>query len=159
APLPQIGGKGLFTHELEEALRNGQADIAVHSLKDLPTELGEGLTLACVPRREDVRDAFLSRTGAPFSELPRGARIGTSSVRRAAQLRRLRPDLEIVALRGNLDTRLRKLAEGPLDGIVLAAAGLRRMGWADRITEYFAEDKMAPAVGQGALAIEARAGD
>ena len=158
-PLPQIGGKGLFTQELEETLLDGRAHFAVHSLKDLPTELGSGLTLAAVPAREDVRDAFISRTGAKFADLSLGCTIGTSSVRRAAQLRRLRPDAQIVPLRGNLDTRLRKLREGYLDAIVLAAAGLRRMGWADQITEYFSEAVLFPAVGQGALGIEARADD
>ncbi|MBI3934070.1 MAG: hydroxymethylbilane synthase [Acidobacteria bacterium] len=158
-PLPQIGGKGLFTMELEEALLDGRAHFAVHSLKDLPTELGAGLTLAAIPPREDSRDALVSRTGKPFAELPSGARIGTSSVRRAAQLRRLRPDTRIEPLRGNLDTRLRKLREGSLDAIVLAAAGLHRMGWQEQITEYFPVQVLYPAVGQGALGIEARAAD
>jgi hydroxymethylbilane synthase len=157
--LPQIGGKGLFTQELEEALLDGRAHFAVHSLKDLPTELGDGLTLAAVPPREDPRDALISRSGVPFSELPPAAHIGTSSVRRGAQLRRLRPDLQIEPLRGNLDTRLRKLREGPLDAIVLAAAGLHRMGWRDQITEYFPEHVLYPAIGQGALGIEARSAD
>jgi hydroxymethylbilane synthase len=158
-PLPQIGGKGLFTQELEEALLRGEADFAVHSLKDLPTELAPGLTLAAIPEREDCRDAFLGRGGRHFVDLPKGGTIGTSSVRRAAQLRRLRPDVRIEPLRGNLDTRLRKLREGPLDAMVLAAAGLHRMGWKDQITEYFPADVLCPAVGQGALGIEARSGD
>ena len=158
-PLPQIGGKGLFTQELEEALLDGRARLAVHSLKDLPTELRPELTIASVPVREDPRDALISRTGKPFAELPQGARIGTSSVRRAAQLRRLRPDVRIEPLRGNLDTRLRKLRQGPLDAIVLAAAGLHRMDWRDRITEYFPEHVLVPAVGQGALGIQTRADD
>jgi hydroxymethylbilane synthase len=158
-PLPEIGGKGLFTKEVEDALLDGRADLAVHSLKDLPTELPEGLVLAAVPRREDPRDAFLSRTGAPLRDLPQGAAVGTSSVRRAAQLRRLRPDLRIEPLRGNLDTRLRKLREGSLDAIVLAVAGLRRLGLDGQITEVLSEEIICPAVGQGALGIEARAAD
>lgn len=159
APLAQIGGKGLFTKEIEEALLDGRAHFAVHSLKDLPTNLPEGLTLAAIPVREDTRDALISRSGQPLGELGQEARVGTGSVRRAAQLKRLRPDLRIEPLRGNLDTRLRKLREGPLDAIVLAAAGLRRLGLADQITEYFDQQSLCPAVGQGALGIEARAGD
>ncbi|MBI4442880.1 MAG: hydroxymethylbilane synthase [Acidobacteria bacterium] len=161
-PLPQIGGKGLFTREIEEALLAGRAHLAVHSLKDLPTELPPELILAAVPQREDPRDALVSREGREgkkLAELPRSARVGTSSIRRTAQLRRLRPDLVIEPLRGNLGTRLRKLREGNLDAIVLAAAGLRRMGFEDQITEYFEEETLCPAVGQGALGIEARAGD
>ncbi|MSO20649.1 MAG: hydroxymethylbilane synthase [Acidobacteria bacterium] len=154
-PLPQIGGKGLFTKELEDALLEGRAHLAVHSLKDLPTQLPDGLTLAAVPQREDVRDALISRGGALLRDLPQGARIGTSSIRRAAQLRRVRSDLRIEPLRGNLDTRLRKLKEGPLDAIVLAAAGIHRLGWAEQITEYLAPEILCPAVGQGALGIEA----
>ena len=158
-PLPAIGGKGLFTKELEDALREGRAHIAVHSLKDLPTELPDGLLLACVPPREDPRDVWVSRDGKRLVELPRQARVGTSSLRRAAQLRRLRADLAIVPLRGNLNTRLRKLREGALDAIVLAAAGMHRMGLGNEITEYFPPETLCPAVGQGALGIEARAGD
>ena len=166
-PLPEIGGKGLFTKELEDALQEGRAHCAVHSLKDLPTELPSGLTLACVPRREDARDVWISRDGAPLSDLPANARVGTSSLRRAAQLRRLRPDLEIIPLRGNLGTRLRKLREGGIGGnkeggmaaIVVAAAGMHRMGFGDQITEYFSPETLCPAVGQGALGIEARASD
>jgi hydroxymethylbilane synthase len=158
-PLPSIGGKGLFTLELEEALLDGRAHFAVHSLKDLPTELGSGLTLAAVPRREDPRDVLITRSGLRFAELPADSKIGTSSVRRAAQLRRLRPAAQIEPMRGNLDTRLRKLREGPLDAIVLAAAGLHRMGWKEQITEYFSPNDLLPAVGQGALGIEARASD
>jgi hydroxymethylbilane synthase len=158
-PLPQIGGKGLFTKELEDALLAGHADFAVHSLKDLPTELGKGLALAAVPKREDPRDAFISATGKPFAELRAEARVGTSSVRRAAMLRRARPDLRIESLRGNLDTRLRAVRDGGWDAIVVAAAGLHRMGWHDQITEYFEPGVLCPAVGQGALGIEARAGD
>jgi hydroxymethylbilane synthase len=153
-PLPTVGGKGLFTKEIEEALLDGHADIAVHSLKDLPTELPERLALAAVPKREDARDAVL---GKPLAELRAGARVGTSSLRRAAQLRSLRPDLVIESIRGNVDTRLRKLDEGQYDAIVLAAAGLTRLGWAARIAEILPPEVMCPAVGQGALAVETRA--
>ena len=153
-PLAKVGTKGLFTKEIEEALLDGRADLAVHSLKDLPTELPEGLVLAAVPEREDPRDAVVGRK---LAELPVGARVGTSSLRRAAQLRQLRPDLLVESVRGNLDTRLRKLDEGQYDAILLAAAGLKRLGWGDRIAEILAPEQMCPAVGQGALAIEARA--
>jgi hydroxymethylbilane synthase len=152
-PLAKVGGKGLFTKEIEEALLDGRADLAVHSLKDLPTELPEGLVLAAVPEREDPHDAIVGR---PLAELPHGARVGTSSLRRAAQLRNLRPDLAIESVRGNLDTRLRKLDEGQYDAVVLAAAGLKRLGWAARIAEILPCEVMCPAVGQGALGIEAR---
>jgi hydroxymethylbilane synthase len=152
-PLAKVGTKGLFTKEIEEALLDGRADLAVHSLKDLPTELPAGLVLAAVPPREDPRDAIVGRR---LADLPSGARIGTSSLRRSAQLRKLRPDLVIESVRGNLDTRLRKLDEGQYDAIVLAAAGLRRLGWADRIAETLGPDVMCSAVGQGALAIETR---
>jgi len=154
-PLAQVGGKGLFTKEIEEALLDGHADLAVHSLKDLPTELPEGLALAAVPEREDPRDAVV---GKRLADLPAGARVGTSSLRRAAQLHKLRPDLRIESVRGNLDTRLRKLAEGQYDAILLAAAGLKRLGWEDRIAEILSAEAMCSAVGQGALAIEARPG-
>jgi hydroxymethylbilane synthase len=153
-PLAKVGTKGLFTKEIEEALLDGRADLAVHSLKDLPTELPEGLVLAAVPEREDARDAVV---GKRLAELAAGARVGTSSLRRAAQLRTLRPDLTIESVRGNLDTRLRKLDEGQYDAILLAAAGLKRLGWGDRIAEILTPDTMCPAVGQGALAIETRA--
>jgi len=153
APLAQVGGKGLFTKEIEEALLERRADLAVHSLKDLPTELPEGLGLAAVPEREDPRDAVV---GACLADLSAGARVGTSSLRRAAQLRKLRPDLAIESVRGNLDTRLRKLSEGRYDAILLAAAGLKRLGWENRIAEILPAELMCPAVGQGALAIEAR---
>src|SRR5271165_2945687 len=152
-PLAQVGGKGLFTKEIEEALLDGRADLAVHSLKDLPTELPAGLALAAVPERQDARDALV---GKRLRDLPAGARVGTSSLRRAAQLRRLRPDLGIESVRGNLDTRLRKLDEGQFDAILLAAAGLNRLGWGSRIAECLMPDAMCPAVGQGALAIETR---
>lgn len=131
----------------------------MHSLKDLPTELADGLTLAAVPPREDPRDALISRDGRTWAELPADPHIGTSSVRRAAQLRRLRPQARIEPMRGNLDTRMRKLREGGLDAIVLAAAGLHRLGWSGQITEYFPPELLLPAVGQGALGIEARSGD
>ncbi len=153
-PLAKVGTKGLFTKEIEEALLDGRADLAVHSLKDLPTELPAGLVLAAVPPREDPRDAIV---GKRLTELPDGARVGTSSLRRSAQLRKLRPDLLIESVRGNLDTRLRKLDEGQYDAILLAAAGLNRLGWAGRIAEILDADVMCPAVGQGALAIETRA--
>ncbi len=152
-PLAQVGGKGLFTKEIEEALLDGRADLAVHSLKDLPTELPAGLVLAAVPEREDPRDAVI---GKRLAELPDGARVGTSSLRRSAQLRKLRPGLAIESVRGNLDTRLRKLDEGRYDAILLAAAGLKRLGWAERIAEILPPETMCPAVGQGALAIETR---
>jgi hydroxymethylbilane synthase len=154
-PLAKVGTKGLFTKEIEEALLDGRADLAVHSLKDLPTDLPEGLVLAAVPEREDPRDAVV---GSKLGGLPLGAKVGTSSLRRAAQLRQLRPDLQVESVRGNLDTRLRKLDEGQYDAILLAAAGLKRLGWGDRIAEILAPEQMCPAVGQGALAIETRAG-
>lgn len=153
APLPKIGGKGLFTQELEQALLEGRIDLAVHSLKDLPVELPEGLWLAAVPQREDARDVVVGRR---LSELAAGARVGTSSLRRAAQLKLLRPDLIVEPVRGNLDTRLRKLASGQYDALILAAAGLHRMGWRGQIAEYLHPEQMCPAPGQGALAIETR---
>jgi len=151
--LSKVGTKGLFTKEIEEALLSGAIDVAVHSLKDMPTELPPGLTLAAIPEREDPRDAIVGRR---LSELPEHARMGTSSLRRAAQLRVLRPDLEVENIRGNLDTRLRKLDEGQYDAIVLASAGLRRLGWDQRIAELLDPEAMCPAVGQGALAVETR---
>ena len=153
-PLAKVGAKGMFTKEIEEALLAGEADLAVHSMKDLPTSLPEGLMVAAVPEREDPRDAI---AGKKFAELQPGSKVGTSSLRRAAQLLALRPDLKIEPLRGNLDTRLRKLSEGLYDAIVLAAAGLKRMGWEDRIAEILSTDYLCPAVGQGALAVETRA--
>ncbi len=153
-PLAKVGAKGLFTKEIEEALLDGRADLAVHSLKDLPTELPAGLVLAAVPEREDPRDAVIGRC---LVELPQGARVGTSSLRRSAQLRKLRPDLVIESVRGNLDTRLRKLDQGQYDAILLAAAGMKRLGWDGRIAEILPPAIMCPAVGQGALAIETRA--
>lgn len=156
-PLQDIGGKGLFIKELEEALLDGRADFAVHSIKDVPASLKEGLAIVCIPAREDPRDALVSRSGALLRELPHGARVGTSSLRRALCLRLVRPDLVIEPLRGNVDSRLRKVSEGPLDAIVLAAAGLRRLGLEGQISETLDTDVMLPAVGQGALGIEARA--
>lgn len=160
ASLVAIAGKGVFTKEIEDAMLDGRVDIAVHSLKDLPTELPHGLTLAAITRREDPRDAFCARPGIPsLDALPPGARIGTSSPRRRAQLLAWREDLVLEDLRGNVDTRLRKIESEGLDGIVLACAGLRRLGFEDRITEPIDVDRVIPAVGQGALGIEARAGD
>jgi hydroxymethylbilane synthase len=150
----EAGTKGLFIKEIEEALLAGEINLAVHSLKDLPAVQPKGLIFVAVPPREDARDVFISRTGRPFRELSRGARVGTSSPRRQAQLRSVRPDLDFTALRGNLDTRLRKLERGDCDALVLAAAGLHRLGLRERITTYFTLDEMCPAVGQGALAIE-----
>lgn len=157
--LSQIGDKGLFTKELEAALLDGRADLAVHSLKDLPSELPDGLVLGCVPEREDPRDVVITRDGTAFADLPPGAQVGTSSLRRVAQLRAQRPDLNFVPIRGNVDTRLRKLSEGQVDALVMAAAGLHRAGFADRITEYLDPEYCLPAPGQGALAIEIRAAD
>ena len=156
--LSKVGGKGLFVKELETALEDGRADLAVHSLKDVPMELPEGFALACVMEREDPRDAWVSPQYARLQDLPQGAVVGTSSLRRMALLRALRPDLRIEPLRGNLDTRLRKLDEGQYDGIVLAAAGLMRLGLAERIRTVFETTEMLPAAGQGALGIEVRSG-
>ena len=159
--LPKLGeqGKGLFTRELEEEMFAGTIDLAVHSLKDLPTELPAGLSLTAVCEREDVRDALVGGGGASFKDLRPGAVIGTSSLRREAQVRYARPDLRIAAVRGNVDTRLRKLEEGDYDAIILAAAGLLRLQYSHRITEYLSSDLMLSAVGQGALAVETRDGD
>ncbi|HEX5698845.1 MAG TPA: hydroxymethylbilane synthase [Rhodoferax sp.] len=154
--LSQVGGKGLFVKELEVALEENRADLAVHSLKDVPMELPEGFSLACVMAREDPRDAFVSNNYANLDALPQGAVVGTSSLRRMALLRALRPDLRIEPLRGNLDTRLRKLDEGLYDAIVLAAAGLKRLGLHERIRAVFEPSVMLPAAGQGALGIEVR---
>jgi len=157
--LAKVGTKGMFTKEIEEALLEGRVDLAVHSLKDLPTELPSGFLLAAVPEREDARDAFLSTRYSHFGELPNNARVGTSSLRRQAQLYSLRPDLDIISLRGNVDTRLRKLREGNFDAIILAAAGLTRLGFNEAVRQYFETVEMCPAAGQGALAIETRAND
>ena len=158
-PLAMVGGKGLFVKEIEEALLDGRADLAVHSVKDMPAELPEGLHLAAMPPREDPRDALISKNGAGLDKLPHGARVGTSSLRRAAQLLHLRPDLRIETLRGNVDTRLRKLKTEGLDAIVLAAAGLKRMELSRVISEYLEPERILPAVGQGALGIETRVAD
>jgi hydroxymethylbilane synthase len=155
--LPSIGGKGLFTEELEARLIDGSIDIAVHSLKDLPTDLPQPLVLGAVSAREDPRDALLSRGGRPLSDLPEGARVATGSLRRRAQLLHRRPDLDITDLRGNVPTRIRKLEDEKLDGIVLAQAGLLRLGLESRVTQLFDVDEMVPAPGQGALGIEVRA--
>jgi hydroxymethylbilane synthase len=152
-PLAQVGGKGLFTKEIEEALLAGEIDLAVHSLKDMPSDLPAGLTLAATPERQEPRDALI---GATLHQLHEGTHIGTSSLRRSAQLNALGRGLKTSTLRGNVDTRLRKLDEGQYDAIVLAAAGLRRLGWEDRIAELLPVEIMCPAVGQGALAIETR---
>ena len=156
ASLTQAGGKGLFTKEIEDALLAGAIDLAVHSLKDLPVELPPGLEIAAIPERENPFDALL---GIRLDDLPAGARVGTSSGRRAAQLRRLRSDLAMEPIRGNIDTRLRKLKEGQFDAILLAVAGLRRLGLEDQIAQVFSVDEICPAPGQGALAIETRAAD
>jgi len=153
-PLAKVGTKGLFTKEIEEALLRGDIDVAVHSMKDMPTDVPSGLTIAAIPQREDPRDAIV---GTPLASLSLGARVGTSSLRRTAQLRALRPDLAVADLRGNVDTRLRKLEDRHFDAIVLAAAGLRRLGLEGRIAEVLEPEVMCPAVGQGALAIETRA--
>jgi hydroxymethylbilane synthase len=158
-PLAKVGGKGLFTKEIEEALDRKEADFAVHSFKDVPAELAERFAIACVPHREDARDVLVSRSGAKLAALPAGARLGTSSLRRAIQISLARPDLLIVPLRGNVDTRLRKLDAGEFDAIVLARAGLVRLGLADRVTETVEAAAVIPAPGQGALAVECRAED
>lgn len=154
--LSRVGGQGLFTKEVEASLLAGHADLAVHSLKDLPTEMPEGLTLAALLPREDPRDALISRSGAAFAELPAGATIGTSALRRRSQLLHARADLRIVGLRGNVETRLAKLETEALDAIVLAVAGLHRLGLRKRITEVLTDETMLPAVGQGVIAVQAR---
>lgn len=159
APLATIGGKGLFVKEIEEALARGDIDLAVHSMKDVPTRLPEGMEILAVTEREDPRDVLISRSGLSLERLPKGARVGTSSLRRQAQLLHRRPDVTIVMLRGNLDTRLRKLDEGEYDAIVLAAAGLKRLSMSDRATEYLSPEVSLPAIGQGALGLEGRADD
>jgi len=156
-PLGSIGVKGLFVSEIEQALLDGSVDLAVHSMKDLPGDMPEGLTLAAVPEREDPRDVLVGRTSSNIAGLKAGAVIGTSSQRRQAQLLAIRPDIQVADLRGNLDTRLRKLDEGQYDAICMAAAGLHRLGLRNRITEYINPDTMLPAVGQGALALQTRA--
>jgi hydroxymethylbilane synthase len=157
--VPQIGLKGIFIKELEEALFDGRIDLAVHSMKDVPTDVPAGLAFPAITRREDVRDCLLSRSGAQLSQLPPGARVGTSSLRRRAQLLRVRPDLTVLEVRGNVDTRIRKMAQEEFDAIVLAKAGLDRLGLAAQITELLSCDLSMPAVGQGALGIESRTAD
>lgn len=158
-PLAKVGGKGLFVKEIEEAILDGRVDLAVHSMKDMPAEIPGGLCIGAIPAREDPRDVFISGAGATLDGLDPGARVGTSSLRRAAQLRHVRPDLEVHSLRGNLDTRMRKLDEGQFDAVVLAAAGVKRLGLAHRITQPLPPETMLPAVGQGALCIETRESD
>ncbi|SEM70411.1 hydroxymethylbilane synthase [Syntrophus gentianae] len=158
-PLAKIGGKGLFIKEIEEALLAGTVDLAIHSMKDLPAELPEGLQIAAVPVREDPRDVLISAAGRGVDDLPEGARIGTGSLRRIVQLHSWRPDLEIVPIRGNLDTRIRKMKQGDFDGIVVAAAGILRMGWAEQVTQFIPAERMLPAVGQGVLCLETRIGE
>jgi hydroxymethylbilane synthase len=158
-PLARVGGKGLFVKEIEEALLSGRIDLAVHSMKDVPTDLPAALEIAAITAREDPRDAFLSDKVKRFEDLPAGARVGTSSLRRQTQLLNLRPDLVVVDNRGNLDTRIRKMEEGKFDAIILAAAGLRRLGWERRITQLLSEEISLPAIGQGALGIEIRRDD
>lgn len=157
--IANLGSQGVFTKEIQQAVLEGRADVAVHSFKDLPTAETPGMTVAAVPEREDPADALVSNAAMSFSELPSGARIGTSSVRRKAQLLRFRPDLRIVNIRGNVDTRLAKLDRGQVDALVLAAAGLKRLGHASRIAQRFDHEWIVPAVGQGALAIECREED
>jgi hydroxymethylbilane synthase len=157
--LAEIGGKGLFTKEIEEALFAGRIDLAVHSLKDVETWLPSGLEIACVLARDDPRDAFLSARATSLAALPKGAKIGTASLRRQAQLLRQRPDLTVVPIRGNVDTRLRKLDSGEVDAMVLALCGLERLGKAEHVTQILSREVMLPAVGQGALVIECRTGE
>ena len=159
APLTQIGGKGIFVKELEDALMEETIDVAVHSVKDIPTEIPSRVQFPAVFRREDVRDCLVSASGATLANLRQGARIGTGSLRRQSQLRHIRPDLDVRDLRGNVDTRLRKAQSGEYDAILLAKAGLDRLGWSDRITETFSPDVFLPAVGQGAIAAECRLSD
>ena len=158
-PLPEIGGKGLFTAELERALRDGDIDLAVHSLKDLPTEDSDGVVVGAVSAREDVRDCVVARDRSSLVDLPRDAVVGTSSLRRSAQLRALRSDLDVRSIRGNVDTRIEKVGVGDYDAVVLAAAGIRRLGREEVVTEWLEADVMLPAPGQGALAIQCRADD
>lgn len=157
--LSKVGGKGLFVKEIEQAMLDQEIDIAVHSMKDMPWELPEGLCIGAIPKRVDPRDCLIMRDASSLDDLPPGAKVGTSSLRRAAQLRALRPDLVIEPIRGNIDTRLKKLETEGFHAIVLAAAGLERMGWTDKITAYLPTDVCIPAVGQGALSIECRSSD
>ncbi|MDZ4168072.1 MAG: hydroxymethylbilane synthase [Coriobacteriia bacterium] len=158
-PLAKVGGKGLFTKELEVELAAGTVDLCVHSMKDVPTELPPGMHIAATPKRVDPRDALVSGKGYTLETLPQGAKVGTSSLRRVAQVRGLRPDVQIVDVRGNLDTRMRKAEDGEVDVVILASAGITRMGWADRISNYIPTEQMVSAVGQGAIGIEIRSDD
>jgi hydroxymethylbilane synthase len=158
-PLAKVGGKGLFVKEIEEALLHGRADVAVHSMKDMPSEVPAALVIGAIPEREIATDVLIARGGLTLMQIPAGGVIGTSSLRRAAQIRHLRPDLEVVPLRGNVETRIRKLDTDQLSAVVLAAAGVKRLGIEHRITEHLDEESMLPAVGQGALCIEIRDGD
>jgi len=158
-PLPEIGGKGLFTQELEAEILSGQVQAAVHSLKDLPTDLSPDLPVGAIPRRAEVRDALISAQGYTLDRLPEGARVGTSSLRRSAQLLAYRPDLRVESLRGNVDTRVRKAQRGDYDAVLIAGAGLIRLGLEDQITQWLPLEVMLPAPGQGALAVQCRAGD
>ncbi|OZT77941.1 hydroxymethylbilane synthase [Salinicoccus roseus] len=158
--LSKVGGKGLFVKEIEQALADKEIDMAIHSLKDVPSSMPEGFTIACVPEREDMRDAFLANNKVHFKDLPAGSVVGTSSLRRGAQLLAMRDDIEVKWVRGNIDTRIKKMESGEYDAIVLAAAGLKRMGWSDNIvTEYFDPESFIPAIAQGALGIECRSDD
>jgi hydroxymethylbilane synthase len=159
SPLSKIGGKGLFVKEIEEALLQGRVDLAVHSMKDVPAELPEGLILTSFPKREDPHDALISNGNLPLSEIPEGGRLGTSSLRRGAQVLHLRPDLEVTPLRGNVDTRLKKLKRGDFDAVILAAAGLSRLGFTEKISQILATEDVLPAIGQGALGLEVREDD
>ncbi|MEE9198640.1 MAG: hydroxymethylbilane synthase [Dehalococcoidia bacterium] len=158
-PISHFGSKGVFVTELQRYLRKGEIDIAAHSMKDMPSEDPSGLCIAAVPPRQDPRDVLVTAEGAPLAQLPRGARIGSGSPRRSVQLKAARPDIEVLGIRGNIDTRMSKVRQGQYAGVVLAAAGLLRMGWQDRITEYLPVEVCLPAVGQGALAVEVRADD
>ncbi len=159
APLAKVGGKGLFVKEIEESLLNGEIDLAVHSMKDMPSEIPDGLCIGSIPEREEPWDALVSKDGRRFSELRIGARIGTSSLRRSAQLLHARSDIEILPLRGNVDTRIKKLETEDMDAVILAGAGMKRLGLEDKITEVLPKSVMMPAVGQGALSIEIRQND
>lgn len=159
APLAKIGGKGLFVKEIEEGLMRGEIDIAVHSMKDVPIELPDGLTIATITRRENPCDALISKDGKKLEDLPKGAKVGTGSLRRTTQLLSYRPDLQIIPMRGNVETRIKKLTTDGLDAIILATAGLYRLGWKDKITEIIDPDILLPSVGQGAVGIEARQHD
>jgi hydroxymethylbilane synthase len=159
SPLSKIGGKGLFVKEIEEALLNKRIDLAVHSMKDIPAQLPKGLILGAFPEREDPFDALISKNDYAFSNLPRGAKVGTGSLRRSAQVKHVRPDLVLIPVRGNVDTRLKKMDAGEFDAVILAAAGLKRLGMNDRITEVIPAGQILPAIGQGALGLEVREAD